>query len=159
MLCNISEKEHLNLNKNVIDYIISISNGNVNVMVNYLEKFKLLDKLITLDIAKTMCTNISFDIFNQYIDDVMHRRLSSAMEIMSNLIDLGYSVIDVLETFFLFIKTPHCTLDDKLKYVIIPIICKYIIYFNTIQENNLDLFFFTNNLICKLSLVNNAIEN
>ena len=151
ILRDISAKENIELESQVMEYIISVSNNNMNVMVNYLEKFKLLGEPITLELAKIMCTNISFDIFNQYMDAVMHHRISDAMGVMSHLIDLGYSVIDVLETFFQFVKSPHCQLGDDIKYIIIPIICEYIIYFNTIQENNVDLFFLTNKLIQKLT--------
>ena len=151
ILRDISAKENIELESQVMEYIISVSNNNMNVMVNYLEKFKLLGEPITLELAKIMCTNISFGIFNQYMDAVMHHRISDAMSVMSHLINLGYSVIDVLETFFQFVKSSHCQLGDDIKYIIIPIICEYIIYFNTIQENNVDLFFLTNKLIQKLT--------
>ena len=145
----------------VLDYIIMVGNNNVNVMINFLETFKLLNEPISFNIAKVICTNINFSIFNQYMDAVTHQKLSDAMEIMAGLIDLGYSVIDVLETFFAYVKTRQCDLTDDVKYLIIPIICEYIVYFNTIQENTTDLFFFTNKLICKLSYhdKSNLIDN
>ena len=36
--------------------------------MNYLEKFKLLDEIITIDLANELCTNISFKDFEEYTD-------------------------------------------------------------------------------------------
>jgi len=153
ILNNICEKEMIQLDASVMDYILSIGKNNINILINYLEKFKLLGtSSISLDLAQQMCTNISFTVFQQYLDKVERGRLSDAMEIMANLTDVGYSVIDVLDVFFLFVKSSNCVLGDEKKYVIIPLICKYIIYFNTIQENDCDLFFLTNTLIQKLKM-------
>ncbi len=147
ILTNICNLENISITPDVLNYLLSIEKNNINGLINYLEKFKLMDERITLDIAKELCTNISFDILNNYIHLVLNKDLGKAMEIMEELTNLGYSVIDILDTFFLFIKTEHCVLNEERKYAIIPLICEYIVYFNTIQENNYDLFFFTNRMI------------
>ena len=131
----------------VMEYLMTIEDSNINVLINYLEKFKLLGEKVEVATAKELCTNISFDVFNQYIDQVVRGDLATAMETMASLTDLGYSVIDVLDTLFLFVKTKHCVLTEEKKYAVFPLICEYIIYFSTIQENNHDLFFFTNRLV------------
>ncbi len=141
ILKNICVRENIAINSDVMEYLLTIENGNINVLINYLEKFKLLAEEIDLKTAKVLCTNISFDIFNQYMDRVLEYDLSTAMEIMASLTDLGYSVIDVLDTLFLFVKTNHCKLNTEQKYITFPLICEYIIYFSIIQENNDDLFF------------------
>ena len=160
ILNQICEKEGIRLDAGVMDYLLSIGKNNVNILMNYLEKFKLLlgpssgsdsSSSITLEKASEMCTNISFTVFQQYLDAIEKKRLPEAMEIMANLTDVGYSVVDVLDVFFLFVKSSNCVLSDEKKYVVIPLICKYIIYFNTIQENDCDLFLLTNVLIQKLS--------
>ena len=163
ILNQICEKEGIRLDSGVMAYLLRIGKNNVNVLMNYLEKFKLLlgttttreetepIPCITLEQAGQMCTNISFAVFHQYLDAIAQHRLPEAMEIMANLTDVGYSVIDVLDVFFLFVKSSNCVLSDEKKYVVIPLICKYIIYFNTIQENDCDLFLLTNALIQKLS--------
>ena len=57
----------------------------------------------------------------------------------------GFSVIDILEEFFLYIKF-HSDLDDKYKYEIIKLICKYINIFHNIHEDSIELIFLTNNI-------------
>ena len=147
ILQNICIREIIAMDADVMEYLMTIENGNINVLINYLEKFKLLGHRVDLATAKVLCTNISFDVFNQYMEQVLNADLAVAMEIMASLTDLGYSVIDVLDTLFLFVKTTHCKLSAEQKYAVFPLICEYIIYFSTIQENNYDLFFFTNRLI------------
>lgn len=150
-LKEISVNESIVMEDNVMNYLLSVGKNNINVLVNYLEKFKLFGKPVSLEDAYQMCTNISFQFFDKYLLAVENGNLSEGIEIMNELIETGYSVIDVLDTFFLYMKSNHCCLvDEGKKYNVIALICKYIIYFNTIQENDIDLYFFTNNLIKKI---------
>jgi len=55
-------------------------------------------------------------------------------------------VIDILDYFFFFVK--HTDLiNEKLKYQIIPYLCKYITVFHTIHEDQIELALFTNNVM------------
>ena len=62
------------------------------------------------------------------------------------LIDEGYSVIDILDNYFIYIKVTN-NLNEKIKYKIIILICKYITNFYNLHEDEIELVFFTNNLI------------
>jgi hypothetical protein len=65
---------------------------------------------------------------------------------MCNLFDRGYSVMDILDNYFLFVKvTPLLTENEK--YQIIPLLCKYITIFHDIHEDEIELSLFTNNLV------------
>jgi DNA polymerase III delta prime subunit len=144
MICS---KEQIDISDDVIEFIISISNKSIRVIINYLEKFKLLNQPITVDIANNMCTNISFKEFNQYTDLCKNeKKLREAINIMHNLINRGYSVMDILDNYFIYIKTSTIVTEEE-KYEIIPYICKYISIFNNIHEDEIELYHFTNNLI------------
>ena len=135
------------LGDDVIDFIISISNKSIRVIINYLEKFKLLNQAITVDIATSLCTNISFKEFNKYTELCkVECNLREAIKIMYNLINRGYSVMDILDNYFIYIKTSTIVTEEE-KYEIIPYICKYISIFNNIHEDEIELYHFTNNLI------------
>ena len=54
--------------------------------------------------------------------------------------------MDILDNYFLFIKHTISLTEDE-KYKIIPYICKYITIFHNIHEDEIELSFFTNNLI------------
>jgi DNA polymerase III delta prime subunit len=144
---NICSKEHINITTEVEDYIITISNSSIRIISNYLEKFKLLGLDITMDLAISMCTNISFKEFDCYTTYCKRDKdIKSAIEIIYSIFERGYSVMDILDNYFLYIKTTDLLSDDE-KYKIIPYICKYITIFNTIHEDEIELLLFTNDVI------------
>ena len=150
-LINIIDKicrnENIEINSDVINFIISISNKSVRIIVNYLEKFKLLDREITIDLANKICTNISFHEFNDYTNMCKNNKdLRGAIKLIYKFSERGYSVMDILDNYFVYLKaTPLLTEDEK--YTIIPYICKYITIFNNLHEDDIELAHFTNNLV------------
>ena len=112
-----------------------------------MEKFSLLNEKITLDIAKKICTNISFYDFERYTNAwYVNKSLSEAIKIIYNIYDKGYSVMDILDSYFQFIKISNI-ISETNKYKIIHHICKYISYFHTLHEHEIELVFFTDQLI------------
>ena len=57
----------------------------------------------------------------------------------------GYSVMDNLDNYFVFVKITKM-LTEVQKYNIIPFICKYITVFHNIHEDEIELALFSNNL-------------
>ena len=115
-------------------------------MINYLEKCKLLNREISLDLANKLCTNIIFEDFNLYTRLCLEKNLKDAIQVFYTIFNKGYSVMDILDNYFLFVKiTPM--LDETKKYKIIALLCKYITIFNVTHEDEIELSLFTNNLI------------
>ncbi len=54
--------------------------------------------------------------------------------------------MDILDNYFYFIKITNI-IPENIKYKIIKIICKYISIFHNIHEYDIELAFFTNELI------------
>ena len=54
--------------------------------------------------------------------------------------------MDIFDNYFLFIKST-LIIDEKKKYAIISLLCKYITIFHNIHEDEIELALFTNNLI------------
>ena len=131
---------------NVIEFILKISNHNIKIMINYMEKFKLLNDNITLDIAKKICSNISFLILEKYIQMVKESNLSESIKIIYEIYEKGYSNIDILDNLFNYIKITEL-LNDQEKYIFIQHICKYIAIFYNINEDIIELILFTNDII------------
>jgi len=151
ILKRICKIENISVEQEAEDFILSISNNSVRIMINYLEKFKLLSSNITLDIAISVCTNISFRDFESYTNICkVNKDLHSAIPILYKLFDKGYSVMDILDNYFLFVKITNNLSEDE-KYKIIKLICKYITYFYNIHEDEIELALFTNNLISILN--------
>jgi DNA polymerase III delta prime subunit len=146
---HIIKNEDIVLLDGVLDFIITICNGSVRILVNYLEKFKLLGQPIDILLAKQLCTNISFSDMEEYTRACIKGDISSAISIIDKIVQCGYSVIDILDNYFTFVKLTS-VLDENQKYIIIPFICKYITIFHNLHEYELELVFFTNNIITSL---------
>jgi DNA polymerase III delta prime subunit len=147
ILHKIKLNENIHIEDEAEQYIINFCNNNIKILINYLEKIKLLDKPITINDALKICTNINFSLFDEYIYNIQNKHLNIAIQNLYNIFDKGYSVIDILDNFFLYIKnTNNSVINEEQKYKIISFICKYIIIFNNIHEHEIELALFTNNL-------------
>jgi len=142
----IKENENIVIDPVAEDFILNVCNNTAKILINYMEKFKLLNTPITLELANSMCTNISFVIFEKYNNYLKEKNLKGAIKLLNDVYDKGYSVMDILDNYFLFIKITQ-NLSEEEKYKIIPVICKYITIFHNIHEDEIELSLFTNNLI------------
>lgn len=145
LMSNIISNENLTISPEAQHFILNISNGSAKILINYLEKIKLLNSPIDLQIADNICSNISFLIFEEYTRELLNKNLSQSIKLIYEIYDKGYSVMDILDNYFIFIKFTNI-LTETQKYEIIPIICKYIAIFHNIHENEIELALFTNNI-------------
>jgi len=143
----IKKKEGIVIDKKAQELILNISNNSVRQIINYLEKFKLLNMNIGTKKVKEICTNISFYEFEHYTDFwLKEKNLDKAVSKIFDIYNKGYSVMDILDNYFIFIKITD-SIQQKIKYKIIKTICEYISIFHTIHENEIELVLFTNKLI------------
>jgi DNA polymerase III delta prime subunit len=138
--------ENINIEPDAEGFILDVCNNTAKILINYMEKFKLLNRDITLELANQICTNISFLTFVKYTESLKNKDLNKSIGILYEIYDKGYSVMDILDNYFLFVKTTQL-LNENEKYKIIPLICKYITIFHNIHEDEIELALFTNNLI------------
>ena len=146
----IIDTEHIIISDEAKQFILNVSNNNAKILFNYMEKFKLLNQDIDLDLATSVCTNISFFIFEEYTKFLKNYNLNEAIKILYDIYDKGYSVMDILDNYFLFVKITN-SLTETQKYEIIPNICKYITIFHNIHEDEIELALFSNNLFSILA--------
>ena len=141
--------ENIDIDEDAQNFIINISNNTVKIVLNYMEKFKLVNQKITYNMAVNLCSNISFFIFEEYTTFLLQKSLKNAIYLITDLYDKGYSVMDILDNYFIFVKS-STILNEEQKFKIIPCICKYISIFHNIHEHEIELALFTNNLILLL---------
>ena len=141
----IIDNENISIDDESKQFILNVCNNNAKILINYMEKIKLLNEDITIRNAINVCTNISYLLFEEYTLCIKNGELNPAIKILYNLYDKGYSVIDILDNYFLFIKITNC-ISETEKYDIIPLICKYITVFNNIHEDEIELALFSNNM-------------
>lgn len=148
---HISKLEGINIDDEAIIFITTLCNKSMKMMLNYLEKFKLMNTHISINLAMEVCTNISFIELEQYTCLCKsYTQIKEAIKLIYSILERGYSIIDIFDTYFQFIKYTDKVTEEE-KYKIIPLICKYISTFNQTDENTIELALFTNNLISILS--------
>ena len=141
--------ENISMDADAEEFIVNISNKTVKILINYMEKFKLVNEHITFNLAVKLCSNISFITFEDYTNLIKNKKINESIKLIYEIYDKGYSVMDILDNYFLFVKNTDI-LDETEKYNVIPIICKYITIFHNIHEDEIELALFTNNLIAIL---------
>jgi DNA polymerase III delta prime subunit len=146
----IIKEESINISSEIRDYIIHFSNQSIRDTINHLEKIYILSDRdfgeISLDQSKKICSTISFHQFEEYIECLKKKDLKKAIMSLYEIHDYGYSVIDILDYFFTFIKTTALLSEDE-KYKIIPVLCKYITVFHSIHEDVIELALMTKDLM------------
>ena len=145
IMLKIKIMENIVLHPDAENFILDICNNTAKILINYMEKFKLLNTEITLELAQQVCTNISFLSFHDYTLLLKNHQLNEAIQLFYSIYEKGYSVMDILDNYFLFVKTTTL-LSENEKYKIIPYLCKYITIFHNIHEDEIELSLFTNNL-------------
>lgn len=146
IMTKIIHNEQLDVTQDAQRFILNICNNNAKILISYMEKFKLLNQHINEALAINICTNISFTLFTEYTILLKQHKLQDAIKLLYSIYDKGYSVMDILDNYFLFIKFTDELTEDQ-KYDVVPLLCKYITIFNNIHEDEIELALFTNNLV------------
>jgi len=145
LMNKIITNENIIIDEETKDYILTISNMSIRRMISILEKLYIYNKPITKELCIKISSIISFTKFEDYISMLQNDNLHGAIELMYNIYDYGYSVIDIYDYLFSYIKLTD-NIDDDIKYKITIILCKYITIFNMIHEDCIELALFTGNI-------------
>jgi DNA polymerase-3 subunit gamma/tau len=141
--------EKLRLTSDAFKYILEFSNYSIREVMTHLEKLSILSSTISenldVDKCKSIISNISHSYFEQYISLLRGNDLKNAIRILYTVYDYGYSVIDILDLFYIFVKTTSVLNEDE-KYRLIPHLCKYITYFHSLHEDTIEIVLFTNSI-------------
>ena len=140
----IIKKEEIQVDAEAREYLWKNSQGSLRVLINFLEKLFIYGTPIDGPLCKQLCSTISSQKFENYIAFLECGESNKAIGELYAIYDQGYSVIDILDYFFVFLKTS--SLPEDIQYQIVPILCKYITIFNKIHEDGIELAFFTNHL-------------
>lgn len=144
----IKNKEKISITPVAEKFILKISNNSIRELINYMEKFKLYGGNIDINVAKKICTNISYSDFEKYTKICFKHNIAGAFNALDNIYKKGYSVIDILDGYYDFIKYTDL-LDERKKYEIISLISKYISIFYNVHEHESELLFITSD-ICQI---------
>lgn len=144
-LDRIVESENISIRDDVKEYLLSISNDSIRIMINHLEKIYIYKDTLTVEECQKLCSTISYLHFDRYYIALKANKLYLGIEILNEIYDYGYSVIDILD--YLFHYTKNCVqLEQSKRYEITILLCKYITVFHNIHEDNIELSLITNNI-------------
>lgn len=169
ILETICTNERLRLEPAAKEYVLKLSNniaGNsVRNVVNFLEKIWLSvvdisaesgNEVITLEKCQQICSAIPLEKYQMYLAFLRDSQLNSAIDIFLGIYEYGYSVIDILDYFFVFVKYSS-DLTEEEKYSVIRILCDYISVYHNIHEHPIELALFTGELYDLLGLRNSGV--
>jgi DNA polymerase III delta prime subunit len=149
-MAKIVEKEGLIIDADSKEFLLNISDNSIRVLINHLEKIYILGKPVNMDLVHKLCSNISYVQFDNYIGLLRSQNLNGAIAILYEIYEYGYSVIDILDYFFTYVKFTK-KLEEVEKYRVLPFLCKYITIFHKVHEDVIELAFFTNSLMNELT--------
>ena len=155
-MAKIIEKEKLCIDEPSRQFLLNISNNSIRILINHLEKIYIYRKPVDIELTSKLCSNISFVQFERFIGFLRNNDIPCAIGILYEIHDYGYSVIDILDYFFMFIKYTN-KITETEKYNVVPFLCKYITIFHKVHEDIIELAFFTNNLQKIFEIVPNQL--
>lgn len=143
----IAKEEHMKIDESTKNFIIKLSNNSLRIMINYMEKLKIINLPIDYELVNNICSNISFEIFDRYTKRLLEKNVSEAVKILYNLYDCGYSTMDIYDNYFLYVKSCSLIKSDITRYEIIKWLCNYITIFHNIHEDEIELALMTHDII------------
>jgi DNA polymerase III delta prime subunit len=141
----ILQREEITIDNESKEYLLKISNYSIRCLINNIEKIYILGDNVDFTLCKQICSNINFQLFDNYMEAIKKERLMDAIMVFYGIHDYGYSVIDILDYFFTFIKITD-SVDEETKYRMIPFLCKYITIFHSLHEDIIELALFTTHI-------------
>jgi DNA polymerase III delta prime subunit len=146
-LCdNIICQESIKISDDLLYDIINLTNNTIYRIFNYLEKIKLINLNNCESDLSGAITHVSDKSFDNYFLFLKNGDFFNALSLVKSIYIDGFSVIDILDAIFSYTKRSNI-LSEEQKYLIIPIICKFITIFYDKHEHSVELIFFTNNLL------------
>ena len=136
ILNKIIENENIKLEKDAKEFLIQSSQNSIRILLTYIEKFYLLNKVITLEECKKNLTNINYNLLASYTKNIfIEKKITNSLIEIQSILKKGYSVIDILNEYYYFIKITNI-LNETLKYNVITIICKYLGFYRIIRNHS-----------------------
>jgi DNA polymerase III delta prime subunit len=142
-------RENMLVSEDVKPFLIKYCHKSYRSLLNQLEKMFILGRFIDLSLCKMVCSEINYNSFEIYIQYLRDKKLHKAIKIIYDISSLGYSVVDIYDYLFTFVKGTTL-LTESEKYLLIPLFCDYITIFHSVHEDPIELALFTNKIFIML---------
>ena len=151
LLDRISSAENIHFCPGATDAVISRSHRSIRTLLNHLEKFILLGVPVTVELVRAQCSSVQEGYLQQILDYLRERRLKDAILLVDVVFAAGYSVMDIFDAFFAYIKLCESGLSEEQCYKVIKLLSKYIYIVNHLHEHPIELHFFLSDCADALS--------
>lgn len=151
VMMHVAAAENLALDPPARKFLLQTAGSSIRPILNNLEKILIVcgaGARITAATCEKLCADMSPQVFYSYIAAVKENQLQTALRIIYEIADLGYSAIDILDSLFFYTKISD--LAEEEKYRVIPYLCKFITIFHNLHEDPIELAFITRGLIQEL---------
>lgn len=146
ILQHVLHEEKITIKNDLQESIIKSSKNSISHLLNNLEKIILSEQKITQKNIHTLCDGINSTSFDTYTKYCIEQNYADAIQLITEIYHNGYSIIDILDEYYIYLKNRHL-LPDIDTYSIIIHISSYITNFYNYFEHEIELIFFTNKLI------------
>lgn len=138
-------EEHLDLTDDAKKYILQTRNNPKKLLID-LQKCKLYGERLHLDDIKNLLYDINHQTFDLFTETVKEGNRKKASQILLELYEEGFSVIDILSQYYEYMKFCE-SFSDALKYKITKIVTKFVTIFHNLHEDSIELTFFAKNIV------------
>ena len=135
----ILEKEGIDITKEALD---TLHHASLKSILHTLEKCYFLKKKITLPVLHSI--HLPWASLSTYIESIVEHRVQQAIHTVYALHEDGYSVIDILDHIYQYIKS--YSILDTIRYEWVKCLCEYIVQFHQLHEHPIELIFLTHDL-------------
>jgi len=141
-LFDIVKKEKINLTKEIIDKIISITEKDLRQSLNFIEALNGISK------TQTISVDDIYEIFDQpnplmvrnILNALTNNNLEKSLALVKDLLDKGFSSNDILLSILNFLSFNVTTIKESNKIIIYEIISKYYIRVNQGTETKWQVY-------------------
>lgn len=158
-------EEEMTMDNDAIQSLVTVSKCKITRLINCIDKIKLFidsnhGDIVNKEMVYKLCANIQYSVYKKYFTLVLERNLAEAIDILYNLHDKGFSVIDILDNMFEYTKLiSHnaepvfiLPITESNTYEVIKVICKYITFFYNVHEDEIELALITNEIISTICI-------
>ena len=141
----ICKNEGFDISGELKDNIIKFSNNSVKLLINNIEKYRLIYDKIDYSIDY-INNNILVKDLRDFYKHCIDKDRDSAYNKLISIYEDGYSTIDIIEYMYTNLKFNNDFKND-IKYKIIQILSKYLVTINNTNEDELIIYYITNDII------------
>jgi DNA polymerase III delta prime subunit len=130
--------EGLELGPGAAAFVLSASGTSTRAVLQHLEKLALCPGRVDLAAAQQCCSTIHPDTLASFTEKCMSGDGGyAAARLLYTLYDDGFSVMDILDTYFSYLKT--ASMPDTLRYAVIRLLSLSMLSFYKVHENEITL--------------------